>query len=413
MIGKRKYLLILVLLLFTSLAALPTPETFITVDRGCGSTYYAGESVLVTYLIAGQPGDELIVTIKEILPDSTLNVLFSNRLSDPSHMYTVRIFAQPVYGKVTLLLEYVLTREGESSWHATECSFYVQEGTFETGNVKIESDQTDFDIFLNDAFVAHSKTKSVLIEGITSGGHILTLKKVGCNDFTTPVTITSGHTVTVTATFDCVIPDKDGDGVPDGVDQCNNPLCNLVDDQGCPLDSDGDGVNDCEDRCPGELGDRESRGCPYGDADEDGVSDDIDQCDNPGCSIVDETGCPKDSDGDGIIDCEDDCPQEAGDRKHFGCPERDSDGDGIIDDEDRCFNPDCTIVDDQGCPLDSDGDGILDCEDRCPQEAGPSHTQGCPESESESQEEEDAGIKGILTIMVAIFIMWRLTRFTA
>jgi hypothetical protein len=408
MIRKCYYLLILVL--FTSLAALPTPETFITVDRGCGATYYAGESILVTYLVSADPGDELIVTVKEVLPDSTVNVLLSNRPSDPGHMYSMRIFAQPVYGKVTLLLEYVLTAEGESSWLTTECSFYVQEGTFETGNLKIESDQTDFDIYLNDAFVAHSTTTSVLIEGITSGGHMVTLKKAGCNDFSTPVTIIPKRTVTIRATFDCTIADKDGDGVPDESDQCNNPLCNLVDDQGCPLDSDGDGVNDCEDRCPGELGDRESRGCPYGDDDEDGVSNDIDQCSNPDCTIVDETGCPKDSDGDGIIDCQDDCPQESGDRKHFGCPERDSDEDGVIDDEDRCFNPDCSMVDERGCPVDSDGDGILDCEDLCPQEAGSAQTNGCPESD---EEEEDAGIGGFITVLMGILIIWRLTKLTS
>jgi hypothetical protein len=168
-------------------------------------------------------------------------------------------------------------------------------------------------------------------------------------------------------------------------------------------------VNDCEDRCPGELGDRESRGCPYGDDDEDGVSNDIDQCSNPECTIVDETGCPKDSDRDGIIDCQDDCPQESGDRKHFGCPERDSDEDGIIDDEDRCFNPDCSTVDEQGCPVDSDGDGILDCEDLCPQEAGSAQTNGCPESD---EEEEDAGIGGFITVLMGILIIWRLTKLT-
>lgn len=410
MIGKCSLLLMLVLV--TSLAALPTPETFVTVDRGCGSTYYAGESILITYLIAAGPDDEVIVTIKEILPDSTLNVLLSNRKTNPGHMYTMRIFAQPVYGKVTLLLEYVLTTDGDSSWHATECSFYVKEGTFETGALKIESDQIDFDIYLNDAFVAHSQTKSVLIEGITSGGHILTLKKTGCNDFSTPVTITEGKTVTVRVTFDCIIPDKDGDGVPDEDDLCTNPLCDLVDESGCPLDSDGDGVNDCEDRCPGELGDRESRGCPYGDDDEDGVFNDTDKCMNPGCSIVDEEGCPKDSDGDGIVDCDDDCPREMGDRKHFGCPERDSDADGVIDDDDRCYNPDCPVVDEKGCPLDTDGDGILDCDDRCPDDAGSSANDGCPESQGEKEGEEDAGINGVVTVIIGMLIIWRLTRLT-
>lgn len=397
MIGKLKYVSVLVLVLVTSLSAVPTQDTYITVDRGCGSTYFAGESILITYRITSQPEDTIFVTVKEILPDSTMHVLLSHRPTEPGRMYTMRIFAQPVYGKETLLLEYVVQTDSESSWHATECSFYIKEGTYETGSVKIECDQPDFDIFLDDAFVAHSETETARIDGIVGGGHTVTITKAGCKEVTRPVTVTSGKTVTLEVVLDCAVHDRDGDNIPDEEDQCYNPLCDLVDSAGCPLDGDGDGTNDCEDLCPGEEGDRESRGCPYGDADSDGVTDNIDQCTNPECTIVDEKGCPRDSDADGIFDCDDDCPLEEGDKRHFGCPERDSDADGIIDDEDRCYNPGCPQVDDMGCPADVDGDAVLDCEDECPGESGTKENNGCPE----------AGLHGTFLVVLGIILAWR------
>jgi hypothetical protein len=405
MIGKLKYVPV-ILVLLTSLSALPTPETFITVDRGCGSTYFAGESVLITYLVEAEPTDTVIVTIKEILPDSTMSVLLSNKTTEPGLMYSMRIFAQPIYGRETILMEYVIKTDSGSSWYATECSFYIKEGTYETGSLKIECNQTDFDIFIDDAFVAHSLTETVLIEGVIGGGHTVTVQRSGCKDFTRPVSITPGKTVTLKVELDCAVSDRDSDGVPDEEDLCYNPLCDLVDESGCPLDGDGDGTNDCEDICPDEKGDRESRGCPYGDADSDGVPDNLDECDTE-CTIVDETGCPRDSDGDGIIDCNDDCPQEQGDKKHFGCPVRDSDSDGVIDDEDRCYNPDCLVVDGLGCPADSDSDGISDCDDQCPQESGPKENNGCPEP---AEEPEDAGINGLVLVILGIVLAWRFIR---
>jgi hypothetical protein len=59
-------------------------------------------------------------------------------------------------------------------------------------------------------------------------------------------------------------------------------------------------------------------------------------------------------------------------------PETDKDSDGILDSEDACYNPDCTIIDQSGCPLDSDGDGLWDCYDQCKYEAGERTNQGCP-----------------------------------
>ena len=402
MISKLKYVP-LIIVLMTSLSAIPTQDTFISVDRGCGSSYFEGESILITYRVSAEPTDQVIVTLKEILADSTMDVLLSNRDTEPGLMYTVRIFAQPPYGKTTILMEYVIKSESGSQWFATECSFYIKEGTYETGSLKVECNQTDFDIYIDDAFVAHSPTDSVLIEGIIGGGHVLTVKKSGCKDFTKPFTMTPKGTVTVTVDMDCTIKDRDGDGVPDEEDQCLNYFCDIVDEKGCPLDDDSDGVNNCEDLCPDEQGDRESRGCPYGDADSDGVPDNIDTCNNPDCIVVDEKGCPKDSDSDGIIDCDDDCPHEMGDKKHYGCPERDSDSDGVVDDEDRCYNPECLTVDEIGCPVDSDNDAVYDCEDDCPQEAGPKENNGCPE-------EEKAGLNGVFLVLLGILVAWKLTR---
>ena len=83
---------------------------------------------------------------------------------------------------------------------------------------------------------------------------------------------------------------------------------------------------------------------------------------NPDCNLVNANGCPKDSDNDGLNDCEDDCPRDRGSAANDGCPEgeRDRDSDGVSDDDDACFNPDCNIVDTQGCPKDTDGDGLDD-----------------------------------------------------
>lgn len=59
--------------------------------------------------------------------------------------------------------------------------------------------------------------------------------------------------------------DSDGDGVPDGRDECpDTPQGIAVDKDGCPVDSDGDGVPDYLDKCPGTpKGTRvDAHGCP-------------------------------------------------------------------------------------------------------------------------------------------------------
>lgn len=177
--------------------------------------------------------------------------------------------------------------------------------------------------------------------------------------------------------------DRDSDGVPDASDGCYNPGCSTVDSQGCPKDTDGDGTNDCSDRCVREPGPSTNNGCPLvaesgADTDNDGVPDSQDQCLNPDCTVVDSQGCPTDSDEDGIEDCKDQCPDQYGELDD-GCPAQDSDSDGVPDGQDQCYNPECRIVDSVGCPRDSDGDGVNDCLDSCPDQSGSFDNNGCPQ----------------------------------
>jgi OOP family OmpA-OmpF porin len=101
------------------------------------------------------------------------------------------------------------------------------------------------------------------------------------------------------------VHDRDGDGIPDDVDQCPDlpeDFDGYQDADGCPdLDNDGDGIPDKLDKCPNTKEDFDG----YQDAD----------------------GCPDpDNDHDNIPDTEDACPNEPGppdpDPKKNGCPVR-------------------------------------------------------------------------------------------
>lgn len=144
------------------------------------------------------------------------------------------------------------------------------------------------------------------------------------------------------------IKDRDGDGVPDNVDQCPK-VPGSKEAFGCP-DRDGDGIPDKDDRCPDVRGVAANQGCPA-----------------------------VDTDGDGIPDAEDKCPTVKGSSKYQGCPIPDTDGDGINDEEDRCpLVP--GLLRYHGCPIpDTDGDGVNDEIDQCPNEPGPASNHGCPE----------------------------------
>jgi outer membrane protein OmpA-like peptidoglycan-associated protein len=179
------------------------------------------------------------------------------------------------------------------------------------------------------------------------------------------------------------VRDSDGDGVPDGPDQCpGTPAGAIVDSRGCPLDGDRDAVFDGLDKCPdtptGATVD--AAGCPA-DADGDRVYDGIDQCpDTPPGASVNALGCPADEDADRVPDGVDQCPGTPMGAvvDPRGCP-TDSDGDGVYDGIDQCPNtPPGAAVDERGCqtevvqvapdtlPKDSDGDGVVDGVDRCP-----------------------------------------------
>jgi outer membrane protein OmpA-like peptidoglycan-associated protein len=159
------------------------------------------------------------------------------------------------------------------------------------------------------------------------------------------------------------VRDKDGDGVPDKVDECRDtPAGDKVDAKGCTLkDGDGDGVLDNVDKCADTpAGDKvDASGCSVPkDADGDGVTDDKDQClDTPAGDKVDAKGCslPKDADGDGVNDDVDQCKDTpAGERVDAkGCPlPKDADGDGVNDDKDRCpSTPAGVKVDAEGCQV--------------------------------------------------------------
>ncbi|MEA3339443.1 MAG: protein kinase, partial [Chloroflexota bacterium] len=107
---------------------------------------------------------------------------------------------------------------------------------------------------------------------------------------TPATTFTPAPTFTPTPT---PLPDADGDGIPDSIDECRNDP-GLPEHAGCP-DSDGDGVRDLDDPCPHEFGPAEYDGCP--DTDDDGIPDNLDKCPvipgaNDGCPFP-----PSDDDG--------------------------------------------------------------------------------------------------------------------
>ena len=166
-------------------------------------------------------------------------------------------------------------------------------------------------------------------------------------------------------------PDKDGDGILNEADACEEEpedADGFQDADGCPdPDNDQDGI--------GDLGDA----CPLDKEDLDGFQD-TDGCPDP------------DNDGDGVLDEADGCPLVAEDADGFqdadGCPDPDNDFDLVLDVEDRCPNDEEDVdgfEDVDGCPdLDNDQDGIEDDDDECPDEPenvnGCKDEDGCPEA---------------------------------
>ena len=154
------------------------------------------------------------------------------------------------------------------------------------------------------------------------------------------------------------LPDRDGDGVPDDLDNCPD------DANPSQADTDEDGVADACDNCPGTSNPEQT------DTDEDGVGDEC-QGDQDGDGVPDEEdNCPEehnidqmDTDDDGLGDACDPCPND---------PEDDADRDGVCGDVDQCPDtPLRTEVDANGCPIDEPpppptcGNGTIDAGEDC------------------------------------------------
>ncbi|MCU0428622.1 MAG: OmpA family protein [Cytophagaceae bacterium] len=162
--------------------------------------------------------------------------------------------------------------------------------------------------------------------------------------------------------------DSDGDGVPDGRDECiHTPKGEPVTPFGCPFDTDFDGVYDYEDLCKTEKGPKDNKGCPWGDRDQDGIKDNEDLCPDV-FGVAKFKGCP-DSDGDGIQDKDDKCPKEPGIEKYQGCPPP--------------F-------------IDTDKDGIDDYHDVCVKVPGVKSNKGCPEIKKVDQDAVSMAFKNLL-----------------
>jgi OmpA-OmpF porin, OOP family len=97
--------------------------------------------------------------------------------------------------------------------------------------------------------------------------------------------------------------DRDGDGIPDEIDQCPDvpeDQDGFEDRDGCPdYDNDKDGIYDARDQCPNDPEDRDgfddADGCQDYDNDKDGISDSVDKCPNDPETFngnKDEDGCP-------------------------------------------------------------------------------------------------------------------------
>ncbi len=197
-------------------------------------------------------------------------------------------------------------------------------------------------------------------------------------------------------------PDRDSDGVMDGLDNClndsNASQADLDSDgigNSCDSDPDGDGIHNIADNCPIDFNEQQENldADAFGDACDDDVDGDAtlntvdncilypnsDQADLDSDNIGD--ACDPDEDGDGFQTTADNCPKTAnasqrdldGDGAGDAC-DSDTDGDGTPDAIDLCpdiadsgINLDGDLFGD-ACDSDVDGDGVDNTSDVCPRE---------------------------------------------
>ncbi len=154
------------------------------------------------------------------------------------------------------------------------------------------------------------------------------------------------------------LPDTDGDGVCDAVDNCDSDM------NADQLDADSDNVGDVCDNCPNDINGSQL------DTDGDDLGDVCDAC---------PFDADNDIDGDGICGDVDNCPTTANN------DQADADGDDVGDVCDICAGSDDALDGDSdgvpdgcdNCPTaanagqeDGDGDGVGDVCDDCPTEVG-------------------------------------------
>ena len=225
-------------------------------------------------------------------------------------------------------------------------------------------------------------------------------------------------------TPDCLDTDVDGDGIPNGLDNCPgqfNPLQADADQDGlgdqCDEDDDGDFVADEADNCPldpnpgQEDQDGDSKGDFCDDDDDgDGVPDVKDNCPmttNPGQEDADKDGvgdvCEDDVDGDLVPDADDNCPEtpnadqvDCDDDGAGAVCDDDDDDDGIDDSDDNCLclhNDTQDDLDEDGlgdaCDNEMDGDGIADGLDNCPGNFNPAQGDQDQDGKGDACDDDD------------------------